>query len=275
MGGSLPPTHCQFNKHVGTLTMYNYFPHPSNARTSSMVVSLLIEEGFAGYGLYWAILEVLRDAPSYKYSSDPKVWAYVLHGQDPGQIERVLRNYGLFDFDNDGLVFSPWLMEQLGAYDDTKQRRRAAGLKGAARRWGSKGSEDGNAMAMPLTENGNAMAYNITNITTEQKEINQPTPREVEGWESLLQNPGKPIDPDLPSALASTSTTGHASGYIAQVCLAYGMGENVLNFLCERTDGGDVTNPLYQKFVSLVKRIERDKFKPNQPANFFLRKLFE
>ena len=136
-----------------------------------MVVSLLIEEGFAGYGLYWAILEVLRDAPSYKYSSDPKVWAYVLHGPNLQQVERVLRNYGLFDFDSDGLVYSPWLMEQLGAYDDTRQRRRAAGLKGAARRWGSKGSEDGNAMAMPLTEDGNAMAYNITNITNQQKEI--------------------------------------------------------------------------------------------------------
>lgn len=239
-----------------------------------MLVSLLIEEGFEGYGLYWAIIEILRDAPGYKYNSDPKVWAYVLHCQDQDKLSRVLKNYGLFDQDNDGLIFSPWLSNQLDSYDDSKRKRQEAGKKGAASRWGAKVSDNGNAIAMPLNDNGNAIAYNNTQYNSTQDNETKPNSNGGEVWRSILDNPGEKVDPTLLDVLTRTSPEGHAPGYIAQVCLQYGMGENVLNFLCESTDNANLTHPLYIKFCALVRRIQAEKYTLKFPANFFLSKLF-
>ena len=254
--------------------MYNYFPHPSNARSSSMLVSLLIEEGFEGYGLYWAILEVLRDAPDYRYSSDFRVWSYVLHSADPAKVQRVLENYGLFDHDENGLLFSPWLSDQLGTYDDSKRRRQEAGKKGAASRWGGKASGDGNAIAKPSLEDGNAIAYNNTQYNLTQDKSTQSNQGDGEEWKSICNNQGAKVDPELLDYLAKNSPEGHAPGYIAQVCLQYGMGENVLNFLCEVTNNAEVGNATYKKFCTLVSRIQQEKYTLKYPANFFLSKLF-
>lgn len=254
--------------------MYNYFPHPSNARSSSMLVSLLIEEGFEGYGLYWAILEVLRDAPDYRFSSDFRVWSYVMHSADPDKVRRVLENYGLFDKDDNGLLFSPWLSDQLCSYDDTKRRRQEAGKKGAASRWGSKAPENGNAIAMPLDDNGNAIAYNNTQYNLTQDKNTKPNQGNGEGWKSICENQGKRVDPELMNYLTKNTHEGHAPGYIAQVCIQYGMGENVLNFLCEATNNADLGNDTYKKFCALVRRIQEEKYPLKYPANFFLSKLF-
>lgn len=239
-----------------------------------MLVTLLIEEGYAGYGLYWAILEVLRDSPRYRYNPDPRVWAYVLHAQDTDQVERILTRYGLFDQDSDGLLFSPWLIEQLETYDDTRRKRQEAGKRGAASRWGVSSSQDGNAMAKPSLDDGNAMAYNNTNQSNSTKENESPSMAGGVDIRLLCQDQGAAISPELLQTLCDTQPEGHAPGYIAQVCLQYKMGENVLNFLCERTNNAEVTHPLYKQFVALVRRIQAEKYPLKYPANFFLTKLF-
>lgn len=253
--------------------MYNYFPHPSNLRQSSGAVALLIEEGYAGYGIYLAILEVLRDAPDYRYSSSAKVWAYVLHAPDINQVERVIRNFGLFDFDNDGLLYSPWLSEQMGAYSDKKQKLQEAGKRGAARRWQKK--EDGQAIATPSMEDGQAIAILHNNTQYNLIEQNTTTsPKCVEeDWRGICQNQGKKVDDDLVEAVGATSPQGHASGFVAQVCRDYGIGENVLDYLLRITDTANLENERYKAFCALVKRIQRERYHPQYPANFFCSKI--
>lgn len=253
--------------------MYNYFPHPSNLRQSSGVVSLLIEEGYAGYGIYLSVLEILRDAPHFKYSAEAKVLAYVLHAPDVSQVERVLRNFGLFDFDGDGLLFSPWLSEQLEAYSDKKQKLQEAGRRGAARRWSK--VEDGQAIATPSVEDGQAIAILHNNTQPNLMQPNMTTPSESgrEEWREICLSPGKKVTDELISAICSSEAPGHSAGYIAQVCRDYGIGENVLEYLMKITDNGNVTNSRYLAFCALVKRIQSEKYHPNLPANFFCSKI--
>lgn len=234
-----------------------------------------MDEGFAGYGIYWAIIELLRDAQNYRYTSEPKVIAYVLHAQDVAQVERVLRNFGLFDYDSDGMLFSPWLLEQMGAYDTRKAKLSAAGKKGAAKRFGVNGKEDGQAIATPSVEDGQAKAYNIILPNLTKPNITSPLENDGTEWSDILNNTGKKMDEDLVKVLGEHDTEGHNTGYIAQVCWHYGVGENTFNFLCERSNNADMTHPLYKKFCALVKRIQADKFTPKKPDAFFIKKLFE
>ena len=244
--------------------MYNYIPHPSNSRMASQVLALRIEEGAAGYGVYWMLLELLRDAPDYKFSSNPKALAFAINEHDTQLVERVVRNYGLFDFDNDELMFSPWLLQAMGEYDDRKAKLREAGRRGAAHRWGAAAGNNGEAIATPSLENGEAIAYNATKRDITLRDITLP---DLSGSPKVSQ--------ELVEALSMTQQAGHAPGYVAQVCLQYGMSEGALNFLCEHSNNADLTHPTYKAFCALVKRIQAEKWTPKHPDGFFLKKVFE
>lgn len=244
--------------------MYNYIPHPSNSRMASQVLALRIEEGAAGYGIYWMLLELLRDAPNYKFSANPKALSFAINESDSATVERVVRNYGLFDFDDSGLMFSPWLLEAMGEYDERKAKLREAGRRGAAHRWAAAADNNGQAIATPSVEDGQAIAYNATKRDITLRDITLP---------DLSGSPK--VSTELVEALSMTQAEGHAPGYVAQVCLQYGMSEGALNFLCERTNNAEVTNPTYLKFCAIVRRIQAEKWVPKHPDGFFLKKVFE
>ena len=42
-----------------------YFPHDSNARHDPKIVAMTAVYGMAGYGYYWAIIEILREQKDY------------------------------------------------------------------------------------------------------------------------------------------------------------------------------------------------------------------
>lgn len=243
--------------------MYNYIPHPSNSRMASQVLALRIEEGAAGYGTYWMLLELLRDAPSYKFSSNPKALAFAINEHDVQLVERVVRNYGLFDFDDDGLMFSPWLCEAMGEYDDRKAKLREAGRRGAAHRWGGRSSGDSEAIATLSSGDSEAIAYNATLPDITSPDIILP---------DLSGSPK--VGAEYLELLCSTQGEGHAPGYVAQVCMHYGMTEATCNFICERSNNAEVTNSTYKAFSALVRRIQAEKFTPKHPDGFFLKKLF-
>lgn len=253
--------------------MYNYIPHPSNCRVSSSLLSLLVREGAAGYGVYWMLLEVLRDAPDYRVEYDREVLSYSLHLDDVILLGRVCEQYKLFDIDNDGYLSSPWLCQQMEAYDERKKKLQEAGRRGAAKRFAPAASEDGKAIATPSVEDGKAIAYNVTKHNITRHDITQPTQALAEDWREICRNQGTSIDPIELEEVAKSQVPGHARGYIMQVCLQYGMGKNVFSALCGITNDADVSHPTYKKFVTIVKRIQTEKYRPEYPANFFFSKI--
>lgn len=244
--------------------MYNYIPHPSNCRVSSAVLSLRIEEGAAGYGVYWMVLELLRDAPGFRFSRNPKAIAFAINEHDISMVERVVNNYGLFDFDDDGLLWSPWLLEAMEAYNDKKVKLQEAGRRGAAKRWAAAHGTDGQAIATPSVEDGQAIAYNTTQHNITQHNITLP---DLSG--------SRKVGVEYLELLCSTQAAGHAPGFVAQVCMQYGMTEAACDFICEHSNNADTCHPTFVKFKTIVERIQREKWTPKHPDGFFLKKLFE
>lgn len=253
--------------------MYNYIPHPSNCSKSSMITTLLIEEGHAAYGVYWMVLEILRDCPEYRIGDNPKSIAWSIHCTDIELVSRVLHNYGLFDVDGDGLLFSPWLLEQMASYDDKKRRLQEAGRRGAAKRF-AKG-EDREAIATLPRENREAIAiqYNVTQRNVTLQDVTQPSGLDGMDVMSVIKNPGKDVSAELIEALCSTAPEGHAPGYLAQICIRYKMGERVLEAMQELTNNADLNNPRYKALCAKIRDMEAKKWRPNMPANFFLKFL--
>ena len=223
---------------------------------------MLMREGVSGYGVYWMLLEMLRDSENLSMFYFPESFAYALHCQDVGLVERVCRDYGLFEFDKDDNMSSPWLNRAMGAYSDKKAALQEAGRRGAAKRWGKAAASDSHPIATPSLEDSHPIAYNITqpNIT-----LHNPTPSGA--------GSGRVISEDFVKEMVSHSPSGCSWGYIAQVCFSYGMVEEDCFRLIEAVDNGSLSSSKYRTFVDTVKRIQTDKFRPKHPLKFFLSKI--
>ena len=109
-----------------------YFPHDSNARNDDRILELRASHGFEGYGIYWAIIEVLRDQTEYQFRSNALAILSIAISCEKKVLEDVFSiclETGLFVEEN-GYFFSESLKNRMLAYDEKKAKRIAAGRKG-------------------------------------------------------------------------------------------------------------------------------------------------
>lgn len=84
--------------------MPNYFSHDSNARNDEKLIRLRIRHKAAGYGVYFMLLEILREKKDFLCPRDYNAIAYELR-EDAALVKSVIEDYGLFDFTDDGKFF--------------------------------------------------------------------------------------------------------------------------------------------------------------------------
>ena len=107
-----------------------YFPHFCNARNDRKLRRVRKELGVEGYGIYFMILEVLREQKDFRYPMDDiDLMADEFRTSDQ-KVRVVICNYDLFKVDESGQFFSPKLIEYLSPYLEAKQRNRINGIKG-------------------------------------------------------------------------------------------------------------------------------------------------
>lgn len=114
-----------------------YFSHDSNARNDVKIIKLRRQLGLEGYGLYWCLIEMLRDTPEYKLpieSIDDIAFSLNISKE---KVETVIKNYELFVVDEDQF-FSERLIRNMEKYIDTKKRLSDAGKLGMKNRYDKK-----------------------------------------------------------------------------------------------------------------------------------------
>ena len=127
----------------------NYFSHDSSARNDEKLVRLRMKQGAAGYGVYFMILERLREEADYMSVKDYNMIAFDLR-VDAALVKSVVEDFGLFAFTDDGKCFySESFSRRMGMKDAVKKKRSEAGKKGGEKRWTN---NDGNAANMVQKE---------------------------------------------------------------------------------------------------------------------------
>lgn len=117
-----------------------YFSHDSNARTDEKILPVRAKHGAKGYGIYFMIIEMLRDATGYKLQCDYSAIAYELH-EAVEDVEDVVKNYDLFKI-KDGYFWSESFLERMKKKEQKSRKARESALK----RWGVTEEKDANAM---------------------------------------------------------------------------------------------------------------------------------
>lgn len=107
----------------------SYFSHDSNARNSDKLIKVRMDLGAEGYGIYFMILERLREEDNYKSKKDYKMIAFDLR-VEVEKIEQVINNYDLFVIEDD-VFYSNSFLERMNLKDAKRLKAQAA----INRRW--------------------------------------------------------------------------------------------------------------------------------------------
>lgn len=111
-----------------------YFPHDSNAKDDPKCSLLIDQLGLEGYGIFWVLVEVLRDQPNYRY---PLILISSLarkYNTTAEKMKAVVNGYGLFKTENNEFFYSNSLLERMQPYEYKKEIARIAGIASAESR---------------------------------------------------------------------------------------------------------------------------------------------
>jgi hypothetical protein len=139
-----------------------YFPHFSNSRSDSKILKLRRVLGIEGYGIYFMLLEVLREQTNWKFPINGiDDLAFEFHTSRE-KIMAVITNFELFSIDEKEMFFSPKLILYLQPWVEKSKRARNAAL----RRWDNINEKEqkelpNDANAMQMQCGGNAFAMQI------------------------------------------------------------------------------------------------------------------
>jgi hypothetical protein len=120
-----------------------YFSHDANARNDERIIRLRMRHGAAGYGVYFMLLERLREESQYVATCDYEMIAFDLH-VDSDMVKSVIEDFGLFEFiEDEGIrkFYSESFMRRMELKDARSQKRREA----ANKRWGDETDDEANA----------------------------------------------------------------------------------------------------------------------------------
>lgn len=112
-----------------------WFRHDSNAKDDPKCVALIEQLGLEGYGIYWVLVEVLREQPDYTYPLALLPALARRYNTSAEKVKAVVVGYGLFKVRENKIFFSESLLERMRAYDSLKEKRRAAALIANESRW--------------------------------------------------------------------------------------------------------------------------------------------
>lgn len=104
-----------------------YFSHFSNARHDRKIKRLRKELGIEGYGIYFMLLEVLREQFEFKYPLEDIDLLSEEFGTSEAKLKTVIANYGLFEI-IEGNFTSLKFIFHLTPYIEKSQRARDAAV---------------------------------------------------------------------------------------------------------------------------------------------------
>jgi hypothetical protein len=151
-----------------------YFSHDSNAKDDPKILQLRMEMGWEGYGLFWAIIEMLRNESDFRMRTHYKGIAFALQSHEDC-IKKLINDFDLFQFD-DQYFWSESLLKRM----ELKEERSEKARESAKKRWNR--DIDANAMRTHSERNANAMQLKESKV----KEIKENEIKENEIKESKV-----------------------------------------------------------------------------------------
>ena len=115
-----------------------YFPHDSNAKDDPKIINMIEQHGPEAYGIYWILIETLRDQPEFKAPVNILPGLARRYNTTFDKMKSVVITYGLFEISDDEYFFSLSLNRRMDAINEKRKKLSEAGKKGNLKRWNDK-----------------------------------------------------------------------------------------------------------------------------------------
>ena len=165
-----------------------YFPQDSNAKDDPKCVLLIEQLGMEGYGIYWMLIETLREQPDYTYPVANIPALGRRYNTTAEKVKTVVCNYGLFTVKDDKIFFSDSLNRRMLVFEEKRAKRSEAGRLGNAARWKTS-QTDRNAITMrsqfiasKVKKSKEKESIGKESMRGKRKPFSPPTPSEVESF---------------------------------------------------------------------------------------------
>ena len=120
-----------------------YFSHDSNAQHDPKILRMIKKRGWEAYGLYWGIVEKLREEDTHSLPTDYETLAFAMRIESE-LIKDIVESYDLFVVE-DGLFYNLRLNKTMKRVREKSQKAKES----ARKRW----DNDANAMQTQYKRN--------------------------------------------------------------------------------------------------------------------------
>ena len=141
-----------------------------------------------GYGIYWMLIETLREQPDYTYPVANIPALGRRYNTTAEKVKTVVCNYGLFTVKDDKIFFSDSLNRRMLVFEEKRAKRSEAGRLGNAARWKTS-QTDRNAITMrsqfiasKVKKSKEKESIGKESMRGKRKPFSPPTPSEVESF---------------------------------------------------------------------------------------------
>lgn len=134
--------------------------------------------GWEGYGLFWGLIELLRNQPDYRMQKHYMSIAYALHS-DEKKIESLVNDFDLFARDEE-FFWSESLLKRMELKEEKSEKMRNA----ANKRW----NKESDAKAMHKHSKSNAEAMQLKESKVKESKVNVESHNQIfrELWGSSI-----------------------------------------------------------------------------------------
>lgn len=105
-----------------------WFRHDSNAKDDPKIMLLIDQLNPEGYGIYWILIELLRNEPGYRYPLKLIPSVAKRYNTSHQKMYTVIKDFELFEFDDEDFFFSVSLQNRMAALDARRAQAREAGV---------------------------------------------------------------------------------------------------------------------------------------------------
>ena len=244
----------------------SYFPHDSNARNSDKLIRLRMRHKAAGYGVYFMILERLREEPEYTSVKDYNMIAFDLR-EDASLIKSVVEDFGLFVFTDDGKYFYSESFKQRMEIKDEQSRKKAeAGKKGLEKRWGNSKN-----IANAIENDSKAIANATGNDSNKRKEKDRKDKESTEKYPPPRSPPGGPGGGGNNLFSKDSNTDGierNFEGLTNRLNRLF-IPPDEFNTICQLSNNGEIGHPIW----TIIQAAERGGARLHSPGKYIISEL--
>lgn len=156
-----------------------YFPHDCNARNDVKILKLRRILGSKGYGIFWMLIEVLREAKDYKLPlSSVKELSFDFRESEEFVVS-IINDFELFQIDDNYFFFSESLSRRMSILDNRRKALSEAGKRGRQKQ-----------LSLPIFNDSVATPEQPPSIKVNKSKLN----KEKYNWKDIIFFEYKELD---------------------------------------------------------------------------------